>query len=140
MAMAASSDRANGAASSVGVLIGVYGIAALVGYVCGLHGYFPFRAAGATTSTPLARVGMALREEKPQATAGAWAALRGDVEAVRRAWRAPEPAVFDLVVALRGLNNGGVTEWSRAEELCRELKWRRCDRAALEVMKRSSRP
>ena len=48
--------------------------------------------------------------------------------------------VFDLVVALRGLESAGNTDWGRAEALCRGLRWPRCDRPALEEMKRRSRP
>jgi hypothetical protein len=129
------------AASSQGVMIGVYLAVAAAGYACGARGYFPFgESAHAARSTPLARVGFALREEKPAAAPEAWAALRDDVEVVRSSWNAPEPAVFDLIVALRGLGNGGNSEWARAEQICRELKWARCDRAALEQLKERALP
>ena len=48
--------------------------------------------------------------------------------------------VFDLVVAVRGLENEGQADWDKAEQLCRGLGWPRCDRPALEALKRRSRP
>jgi len=66
--------------------------------------------------------------------------LRDDVEIIRRAWKVEDRQVLDLVVALRGLESGGLTDWPRAEELCRALKWPRCDRGALEELKKRSRP
>jgi hypothetical protein len=61
-----------------------------------------------------------------------------------RAGLAPDSRpVFDLVVALQGQRGtGGAddTDWIAAEQACRALKWPRCDRPALEELKRSSRP
>ena len=125
--------------------IGPYVVAAVLGYVLGARGLLPFVRFGApSTSTPLARVGFALREENPTATADDWAALRTDVIAVRLAWEPPPHDVLrdvlDLVVAVRGLDSGGNTDWGHAEQLCRALKWPRCDRPALEELKKRSRP
>ena len=115
--------------------IGTYVVAAALGYVLGARG-LPVTS----TSTPLARVGYALREESPKATSEAWAALGTDVDAVRLELGAEARDVFDLVVAVRGLRSGGNPEWSKAEQLCRAIKWPRCDRPALEELKRRSRP
>jgi hypothetical protein len=85
-------------------------------------------------------VGYVLREPAPKASPEDWAALRADVDAVRAAWKSEEPAVFELVVALRGLHDGGNSDFKRAAELCRALKWPHCDQRALDVMKERSRP
>jgi len=90
--------------------------------------------------TPLARVGVALQATDLKASPGEWASLRADVQTVSAAWNGQQRAVFDLVVALRGLSSGGDSDWGRAEVVCRALRWPRCDRAALEQMKNSSRP
>ena len=118
------------------VLVGVYLAAAALGYLLGSRGALPFPE----SSTPLARVGFALREQSPSASDAAWAALKSDVEQVRLGWTGPEPLVLDLVLAVRGLANGGHPEWVRAEELCHALKWSHCERAALEELARRSRP
>ena len=94
----------------------------------------------AGASTPLARIGFALREPRVIAGADAWAHLRADVEAVRATSNPDERETFDLVVAVRGLESGGHPEWNKAEALCRALKWQRCDRPALEELERRSRP
>ena len=117
-------------------LIGAYLGAAALGYLLGVKGALPFPEA----STPIARVGFALREQSPEASGEAWAALASDVLQVRRAWASPDPPVLELVLALRGLASGGHPEWSKAEDLCKSLKWSRCDRAALEELARRSRP
>jgi hypothetical protein len=105
---------------------------AALGYLLGARGLLPFGRGGA--STPLARIGLALQDD------GAGASLRADVETVRAGVKPEDLAVFDLVVALRGLDTAGSTDWGRAEALCRALRWARCDRPALEEMKRRSRP
>ena len=138
-----------------GALAGTYLAAAVFGFVLGgqLPGsrLLPF-GHHAPTSTPLARVGLALREDNLQATPEAWSTLGADVDAVRTLLagparpqgRAPERDqardVLDLVVALRGLKNAGNSDWSQAERLCRALGWPRCDRPALELLKARSRP
>ena len=126
-------------------------MAAAVGFALGGHfpesrllpfGHFAGR------STPLARVGFALREDNLKTTPEAWSALRADVDAVRSefAGQTHEPEreqardVFDLVVAVRGLKSAGNSDWGQAELLCRALKWPRCDRPALEELKARSRP
>jgi hypothetical protein len=63
---------------------------------------------------------------------------RIDVSAVRGALPADSRGAFDLVVALQGLE-GGDADWGKAEEICRGLRWSRCDRLALEEMQRRSR-
>jgi hypothetical protein len=117
-----------------GLLIGTYVVAAVLGCVVGL---LPF---GASSSTPRARVGLALQEETPQAGPVEWAALRDDVETVRLDWKTPDRDVFDLVVAVRGLESDGAPDWSKAERICRQLHWPRCDHAALEQLRLRSRP
>jgi hypothetical protein len=89
---------------------------------------------GRRPGTPLARIGLALHDARDDL------ASRDDVASVRAALQPDEWAVFDLVVALRGLEGGAHTDWGRAEALCRGLRWPRCDRPALEEMKRRSRP
>jgi len=120
-------------------LAGVYGAALVVGYVVGAEGILPVSVV-AGASTPLARVGFALREPQVVAKPEAWAHLRSDVEAVRAAANPDERGTFDLVVAVRGLESGGHPEWTKAEALCRGLGWQRCDRPALEELERRSRP
>jgi hypothetical protein len=57
-----------------------------------------------------------------------------------RASMAPDQrGVFDLLVALGGLDRNGDADWMRAEQLCRSLAWPRCDRPALDEMQASSR-
>jgi hypothetical protein len=123
----------------------------VVGFVLGGHfsksrllpfGHLP------GTSTPLTRVGLALREDDLNATPEAWSALGADVDAARWELTGPGHApehdqardVFDLVVAVRGLKSGGDSDWGRAEQLCRSLEWPRCDHPALEELKARSRP
>ena len=94
---------------------------------------------GGSASTPFARVGFALRE-KPSAPTAAWAVLDADLQVVRASIVAPQREVFDLVVAVRGLDNGGNSDWSRAEKVCGTLSWPRCDKDALGQLKELSRP
>jgi hypothetical protein len=122
-------------ASRRGALIGACVVAAVLGYVFGAGGYLsfgPFRE----TSTPLARLGYALQQDAPVVGPE----LRGDIDAVRASWTGQERDVLDLVVAVRGLAHDGESDWALAEQLCRGLNWPRCDRPALEQLKRSSRP
>jgi hypothetical protein len=115
-------------------------VAAALGYLLGAIAVPAFAAvAGGNSSTPSTRVGFVLRED-PRAPAAAWAALAGDVQVVRSALVAPQRAVFDLVVAVRGLDNGGVSDWNRAEQICRTLSWPRCDRSELAQLRELSRP
>src|SRR4029078_4910087 len=87
---------------------------------------------------------------RPRAVLAAVAALslfaplacrsRIDVAAVRAALAADSRETFDLVVALQGLTRDGQADWNSADALCRGwLKWPRCDRPALEQMRRRSR-
>jgi hypothetical protein len=122
-----------------GALVGTYATAVVVG--C-LLGYLPGRSpsSGGASSTPLARVGLALQADAAATGPEAWAALRADVEAVRAGGTIQDRDAFDLVVALRGLATDGDSDWDGAQKLCQRLAWPRCDRAALEEMKRRSRP
>jgi len=121
-------------------LVWPYAVAAAVGYLLGSLAV-PALAALATGSvnSPLVRVGFALRED-PQAAPGAWPALAADVQAVRSSLAAPEREAFDLVVAVRGLDSGGTSDFQRAERVCQTLTWQRCDRATLMLLKEQSRP
>ena len=132
-------------------LIGTYLAAAVVGFVVGGHSawaWLPPFGHDAGTSTPLTRVGSVLRQDNLKAAPEAWSALGADVDAVRSefAGQTHEPErdqareVFDLMVAVRGLKSAGDSDWGRAEQLCRALKWPRCDRPALEELKVRSRP
>ena len=137
------SETSGGASSRRGPLIGVYLVAAAFGYALGVRGLLisnPSARAVAAAASSRARVGFALRQESPSASAADWAALRADLEAVRATYAAPQRDVFDLVVAVRGLDNGGQTDWARAEQRCRALAWPTCDRAALEELEKRSRP
>ena len=112
--------------------------AGLAGYALALTGILPL--AGKDASTPLARVGFALREAKPSGAASDWAALGADLEVLRAAASDKERDVLDLVVALRGLESEGAPDFARAAELCQALKWPRCDQRALELLEKRSRP
>lgn len=122
-------------------LIGLYVVTAALGYVLGARDLLPFlgRLQGAS-STPLARIGLALRDNGAGASADDWARLAADLDAARAGWQTGEPALFDLLVALRGLRNGGSTDWARAEQSCRAMRWRRCERPALEELKKWGKP
>jgi hypothetical protein len=113
------------------------GVAAL-GYAFGAHALPSFGGSG--RSTALARVGFALSEQRLNGDAADWAALRADVAAVRAPMKQRERGVFELLVALRGLENAGKPDFAKAAELCRSLAWRRCDQAALDELLKRSRP
>ena len=114
--------------------------AAALGVVLGLRGVFPFgKLVPATDSTPAARVGYVLRNANVNLSGRDSAALQADIDAVRAAWSGETPA-FDLVVALRGLATHGEPDFTRAAELCHTLRWPRCDRPALEEIRKRSRP
>ena len=114
--------------------------AAALGYLLGSLA-LPMLAAlgGGSSNTPLARVGFVLRED-PHAPSPEWSVLDADLQAVRAPLASPQRDVFDLVVAVRGMDNGGNSDWSRAEQICRALAWPRCDRDALAQLKELSRP
>jgi len=121
-------------------LVWPYVAATALGYLLGWLAVPAFAAlAGGSASTARARVGFVLRED-PQAPPAAWAALGADVQAVRTSFASPEREVFDLVVAVRGMDNGGEADFRRAEQFCRALSWPRCDRDALAKLKEQSRP
>jgi hypothetical protein len=132
------SETGQGGSSRRGALIGTVLVAALLGCALGASGLLSCRRK--EPSTPLARVGLALQRETFEGDPEASAALRADVDTVRSGWRIQDRDVFDLVVAVRGLQSGGSSDWSKAEQLCRALKWPRCDRAGLEELKKRSRP
>lgn len=122
------------------VLMAVYGAAVALGYGLGLRGLLPYGPLQASTSTPHARVGWVLEQGEPRGDAASWSELRGDLETVRASFGSPEREVFDLVAALRGLGNGGQPDLARAGEICRSLKWPRCDEPALQAIRQRSRP
>jgi hypothetical protein len=63
------------------------------------------------------------------------AAKRVDTGAVR-AWLSPDSReTFDLLLALHP-PGGGDADWTRAEQICRGLIWPRCDRPALEYLRK----
>lgn len=119
----------------------VYLLAGVIGLVLGARNVVPFgRLLPSGTSTPLARVGVALGPKDMQASPSDWSALQGDLDTVRQTFSSAEPAALELVLALRGVASGGNPDLSRAEQLCQELKWRRCSRPALDVMQKRARP
>jgi hypothetical protein len=85
-------------------------------------------------------VGVAFATVPLSLKAEEWQELGADVGAVRTAWDPKNRAVFDLVVAVRGLTSGGNPAWTQAEERCQALRWPRCDRPALDALRRRSRP
>lgn len=113
-------------------------MAALAGYLLGAAALLPVRSSEA--STPLSRVGFALRERSTGAGPEDFALLAEDIEQVRSNLKPELRGIFDLVFAVRGLTREGAPDLSRAEELCRAAKWRRCDRASLEELGRRSTP
>jgi hypothetical protein len=118
-------------------LLATYLLAAIVGYALGAT----WKAEAAQPlGSPLARVGYALRAQNPQATPEEWALLQADLNAVRATWKPEERDVFDLVVALRGLEHRGRPDYQAAQRLCAGLAWPRCDRTALEALRERSRP
>jgi hypothetical protein len=121
-------------------LVGLYLFALGTGYLLGERGKFPVRPFPQATSSPLARLGIALSTQPLTLSPEGWTALRADVEAVL-AMQKPEPrAVLELVVAVRGLASGGTPAWAEAEQRCKALRWPRCDRPALEALAKRSRP
>jgi hypothetical protein len=64
-----------------------------------------------------------------------WAATRVDVAAVRAALPPSSRGTFDLLLVLRP-PRGGDPDWGRAEQICRDLVWPRCDRPALELLRK----
>jgi hypothetical protein len=121
-------------------LVWPYVAAVGLGYLLGTLTVPAFAAlSGDSAATPAARVGLALRED-PQASPVAWPALDADLATVRSSLVSPEREVFDLLVAVRGLDSGGRSDWSHAEQHCRSLGWPRCERAVLEQLKEHSRP
>jgi len=122
-------------------LLLVYLLAGVIGAGLGARDLVPFgRLLPGGSSTPLARVGAALGPKDMQASPSDWAALERDLDTVRRTFASAEPGALELVLALRGVTSGGNPDFARAEQVCRELKWRRCSRPALDVMQKRARP
>src|SRR4051812_28932743 len=116
-------------------LVWPHAAAAALGYLLGSLAVPAFAAlAGESSGTSAMRVGLALRSPPP-APPATWPGLSGDVEAVRAPLASPQREVFELVLAVRGLDSGGNTDFARAEQICRSLAWPRCDRAALALLK-----
>ena len=121
-------------------LLGPYLVAAALGYLLGSRSVSAFDAVlGADVPAAASRVGLALREG-PQAPVQAQLASGADLRAVAASLPSPRREVFDLVVAVRGLHDGGKSDWTRAEQTCRALAWPRCDRVSLEQLKQQSVP
>ncbi|HKO49050.1 MAG TPA: hypothetical protein VJV79_15065 [Polyangiaceae bacterium] len=114
-------------------------LSAALGYLLGSLLPAFLALAGGSSSTPLSRVGFVLREHT-QAPPAAWAALGADLQAVRSAFVSPDREVFDLLVAVHGLDASGTSDWSRAERICRALSWSRCEPSTLALLKEPSRP
>jgi hypothetical protein len=121
-------------------LVAAYVTAAVVGYFAGTQGAFGSSRTSSAAATPRSRVGFVLREQSPQARPKSWEKLRRDVTLVHDSLPEGDRPVFELVSALRGLENGGATEWDKARRLCEGLEWPRCGRDALEELKKRSRP
>jgi hypothetical protein len=121
-------------------LTAAYVVAAVIGYFAGVEGAFGASKTKSAATTPRSRVGFVLREQSPSASPKSWEKLRRDVALVHDSLPEGDRAVFELVSALRGLENGGKTDWDRAQRLCEGLRWPRCDRAALQDLAQRSRP
>jgi len=117
-------------------LVAVYALAVATGYVVGTRGGF---FGDLSPLTPLGRVGFALGSAPLSRDAEAdWERLKQDVDAVHSNWDPKDQAIFDLVVAVRGLQSRQQPNWELASKLCSELRWPRCDRAALAALERSA--
>lgn len=117
-----------------------YVAAAGLGYVLGVRGLLPYGPLHASTSTPLARLGVALRDGTAQADPATFAQLRSDADFLRASLGLPERDAFDLVAALRGLRSEGRVDVAAATQSCQALKLARCDARALEVLQKRSAP
>lgn len=118
----------------------VYGFTVLAGLGLGVSGNAPFAdRLRHSTSTAAARVGAALGEKRPALEAADWAKLEDDLARIRAEYAGDKEAL-DLVAALRGLTSRGEIDWARAEQSCRALHFTRCDRPALEELRRWSHP
>lgn len=121
-------------------LVLTYAAAAGLGYVLGVRGLLPYGPLKSSTSTPLARLGVVLRDGVGKADTASLTLLHDDADAVRTSLGMPERDAFDLVVALRGLRNGGKPDVASAEQSCHALKLVRCDARAMEVLQKRSTP
>jgi hypothetical protein len=90
--------------------------------------------------SPAALVGFTLLMHEVDPDPDAQARLAANLAKVGAALAPDQRRVLDLVVAVRGLESAGQTDWAKAEQLCRGVDWPRCDRPALEELKRRSRP
>lgn len=120
------------AISRVGVIAGVILVSVLVRR--GL------RSRAVPKPSPAALVAFTLMMPDGNVDRDAQAWLHTNLQAVAATLAPDRRRVFDLIVAVRGLENEGRADWTGAERLCRGLGWPRCDRPALEELKRRSRP
>lgn len=122
-------------------LVGSYTAIAVLGYVLGQSGRFPLHWIPASLPlTPLARIGLVLEAEQLQHDPEAWRTVSRDVTQIRSTLSADRLNTFDLLVAVRGLESSGASDWERAARACTALGWSRCDREALEALRERSRP
>ena len=126
--------------SRLATVLAVYGVAAGLGYLLGIKGAPLFSPPPPSPSLSSTRVGRVLSHPDPLGPPEAWEALKADVATVRESWPPSIRRVFELVVAARGLQTDGRADWAEAQQLCRALKWSRCDQAALEELRARSRP
>ncbi|HTQ03612.1 MAG TPA: hypothetical protein VMI54_07135 [Polyangiaceae bacterium] len=129
------SDRPRRAA-----LVVTYVVAAGLGYVLGVRGALPYGALKSSRSTPLARVGLALRDGVTASDGASLALLKNDADGVSAGLGSPERDAFELVAALRGLRSGGRPDYVAASQRCLALKLVRCDPRALELIQKRSAP
>lgn len=111
-----------------GLLAAAYIVAALCGYILGTQ-QGERRAVAASTAA--ARVGFALANGAAASTQ-----LRDDVAHVRQNLKSNQRGLFDLVVATHGLSADGDRDLTEAEGICRSLGHLRCDKPALEQLRK----
>lgn len=120
---------------------GFHAAIAVLGYVLGQAGLFPLHLVPASFPlSPLARIGLVLQAEQLPPSPDAWRTLSRDVALVRTTLPTDRLNTFDLLVAVRGLESNGASDWERAAHACTVLGWSRCDREILEALRERSGP